>query len=304
MVNQKIDGISFPMKEPHDFSFLSRFGRVFCVFATNDSGNISFGVSDGTNKYFIKVAGAKTAHACVSTQQAVQNLKAAIPLYMDLSHPHLIQLQESFDDGDLCVAVFKWAEGECLFDHWNFEMYEKSNILPPRKQFKKLSSEKKLKAFDAVFDFLAFAESKDYVAIDFYDGSILYDFERDIVMICDIDLFRKKPVVNEMGEDFWGTNRLKSPEEYLLGAEIDSITNVFTLGALLFHYFGEYTDAEMDRMYENHAFFPCRYEAWELNRPLYEVARKAVCPDRTNRFASIHAFYTAWNEKLSKDLTD
>ena len=78
MVNQKIDGISFPMKEPHDFSFLSRFGRVFCVFATNDSGNISFGVSDGTNKYFIKVAGAKTARACVSTQQAVQNLKAAM----------------------------------------------------------------------------------------------------------------------------------------------------------------------------------------------------------------------------------
>lgn len=47
MVIQNIDGVSFPMKEAHDFSFLSKYGKVFCVFAQNDSGNISFGIEDG-----------------------------------------------------------------------------------------------------------------------------------------------------------------------------------------------------------------------------------------------------------------
>lgn len=76
-----------------------------------------------------------------------------------------------------------------------------------------------------------------YVAVDFYAGSIMYDFQTDRITICDIDLFRKKPSINDMGEDYWGTKRLKAPEEYCYGAAIDEITNVYTLGALLFDSF-------------------------------------------------------------------
>ncbi len=299
MVTQNLDGISFQMKEAHDFSFLSKYGRVFCAFDQNDSGNISFGVSNSTAKYFIKVAGAKTAHACISTEQAVQMLKAAIPLYTDLSHPHLIQLHEYFDYKDLCVAVFKWAEGDCLFDHWNFERYAKHNGISPWKRFKELPYEKRLKAIDSIFDFLVFAESKNYVAVDFYDGSIMYDVQREIVTLCDIDLFRKKPVVNDMGESFWGTKRMKAPEEYLLGADIDTVTNVFTLGALLFHFFGSYTGEEIAEMRQKQAFFPCRYETWELDESLYKTVLKAVCSDRSGRYDSIAAFYETWRTNLA-----
>jgi len=56
-------------------------------------------------------------------------------------------------------------------------------------------------------------------------------------MICDIDFFREKPVINDMGQDWWGTKRFKAPEEYILGAKIDEDTNVFTLGALIFDFF-------------------------------------------------------------------
>jgi serine/threonine-protein kinase len=45
MVTQVIDNISFQLKEPHDFSSLSKYGKMFCVFDQNDSGNISFGMS-------------------------------------------------------------------------------------------------------------------------------------------------------------------------------------------------------------------------------------------------------------------
>jgi len=294
MVTQSIDGITFKMKEVHDFSCLSRYGQVFCVFSQNDSGNISFGVDNGKEKHFIKIAGAKTAESCTSEQKAVEILKAAIPIYKNLTHPHLIQLVDHFTYDNSYVAVFKWSTGDCLFDYWNFEKYKSNSELSPVERFGNLSCDKRLNAFNTIFDFLAFTESKDYVAVDFYDGSIMYDFEKDIVTICDIDFFRKSPAINDMGENFWGTKRLKSPEEYILGAKIDSVTNVFTLGALLFHFFGSYTDDEVRRMYKESAFFPCRYETWELSESLYTTALKAVNQNKENRYDSMIAFYETW----------
>ena len=111
MTEQTINGIPFPMKELCDFSFLQAYGRVFQVFAQNDSGNISFGVSQGERRFFLKVAGAPTAYSCLSPAQAVENLRTALPLYQRLAHPSLIRLVEHFPQGELYVAVFQWAEG-------------------------------------------------------------------------------------------------------------------------------------------------------------------------------------------------
>jgi len=295
MIKQVIDDVSFDMKEAHDFTFLNKYGKVFCVFAQNDSGNISFGVDNGRQKYFIKVAGAKTTGSCRSTAEAIDALKTAIPLYSDLAHPKLIHLVEHFKHDDLYAAVFEWAEGDCLFDHWNFEFYNANpHILPPRKRFKILPREKKLNAFCSILDFLLFVESNGYVAVDFYDGSIMYDFERDAVTICDIDFFRKRPLINDMGEEYWGTKRLKAPEEYMLGAEIDTVTNVFTFGALLMHFFGCFSDDEMKEMYKRNAFFPCRYETWELSEASYKIALRAVCNERSRRYDSMKSFYQEW----------
>lgn len=294
MVTQSIDGISFQLKKEHDLSFLSRYGQVFRVFSHNDSGNISFGVRSGNQKYFIKIAGVNTARSSTSTQKSIEILKAAMPIYTELEHPNLIQLVEHYSHNDVYVAVFKWAEGDCLFDYWNFEKYKCNAEESPRERFKKLTCQKKLDAFDILFEFLSITESKGYVAVDFYDGSIMYDFECNVVTICDIDFFRKKPAVNDMGADFWGTKRLKSPEEYILGAQIDTDTNVFTLGALLFHFFGTYSGEEIKRMSDENAFFPCRFEAWELSKSLYDVALRAVSYNRLERYASIKSFYQEW----------
>ena len=295
MFMQNINGICFPLKEAHDFSFLRKYGDVFCVFATNDSGNISFGTDDGKNKRFIKIAGAKTVESCVETAEAIETLKQAVPLYSELKHPGLIKIEENYQYGDLYVVVFEWADGECLFDYWNFDYYNNNpDVKPPRKRFKELPAAKKLDAFSTMFDFLTFVESKNYVAVDFYDGSIIYDFQRDTVTICDIDFFRKKPLINGMGADFWGTKRLKSPEEYIQGAVIDTLTNVFTLGALLLHFFGSYTDAEIHKIYRENTFFPCKPETWELSDQSYKIALKAVSQDRSKRYKSMEEFQETW----------
>lgn len=300
MVTQAIDGISFPMARETDFSFLGRYGRVFQVFAHNDSGNISFGVERDGEKLFIKVAGAPTAESCLSPAQAVENLRAAAPLYRELAHPALIRLEGTFTQGPLYGAMFQWAPGECLFDHWNFERYAAQGIQPPRERFRALPVERKLAAFQAAFDFLRAVEARGFVAVDFYDGSLLYDFPTGRTTICDIDLFRRRPAFNELGADFPGTKRVKAPEEYQRGAPLDSATNVFTLGALLFHFFGHYSQEDLGRMYAENAFFPCGPQAWELGAPAYAAARRAVSPQREERFPTVEAFSRAWEAALAQ----
>lgn len=128
-------------------------------------------------------------------------------------------------------------------------------------------------------------ERKNYVAVDFYDGSILYDFKNKITKVCDIDLYQQKPFINNMGR-LWGSSRFMSPEEFEKGAAIDGRTNVFNMGAVAFSLLG----GEVDRSISK----------WDAGEELYQTATKAVHPDREGRYASIKEFYSAWKNSLRR----
>ena len=125
------------------------------------------------------------------------------------------------------------------------------------------------------------------MAIDFYDGSILYDFSTNSSKICDIDFYQHKPVINTMGK-LWGSSRFMSPEEFEMGAAIDERTNVFNMGATAFVLLG----GELDRSFSK----------WEASEELYAVALYAVDKDRTKRFSSVADFYRAWSEARHLDV--
>lgn len=301
MVQIQLDNVKFTLKETHDFSWLSAIGRVFAVFDENDSGNISFGVENEKGNFFVKVAGLATMHSFHSKEEAIFALQEAMSVYETIQHSDLIQLVRHYAIDDLYVAIFKWVDGDCLFDHWNFEIYEKNpDILPPAKRFRQLPLSRRIELSEILFSFLETVSERGYVAVDFYDGSLMYDFKNDVMTICDIDLFRKKPTWNDMGEDYWGTKRLKAPEEYEYGAVIDEITNLYTLGALIFDsFFGNYTNAEMQKRYQEHAFSPCSIENWELNAQCYEVAKKAVEKEREKRYSTIQEFHKQWKKAIA-----
>ncbi|MDC3413164.1 serine/threonine protein kinase [Terrihalobacillus insolitus] len=282
-----IDKVNFQLQEEHNFNWFKHLGNVFCTFDQQDSGNISFGVEKDGQRYFVKYAGAKPIDFTGKPQDAIKRLKMAVPVYQSLEHSHLIKLLDYFSTEDGFATVFQWFEGECLHSHWSFGGIEKyTNPKSPFYRFKKFEVEKRLKALDVIFSFHTYVESQNYVAVDFYDGSILYDFKNDETKICDIDFYRKAPSINELGKNFWGASRSKSPEEYELGAPIDSITNVFNLGAIAFGLLGGETD---------HSF-----SKWEANQGLYEVAKRAVEDDRNNRYSTVKEFYEAWKFVLNK----
>ena len=265
---QWTDGIPYKLKTPFDFSFLRKYGKVFKVFDDQDSGNICFGMSDGDKRYFVKYAGAPTERACVSTEEAVANQKRTVEIYKELAHPTLIRYISSEEIGGGFAMIFDWLDAECPHP-----MYPLS-----RRKFMQLPMEKRVRIFEDILDFHIHVSKQNYVAIDFYDGSILYDFEQERTAICDIDFYVKAPYINQMGR-LWGSSRFMSPEEFILGAVIDEITNVYAMGATAFALF-----SNSDRSPEK----------WPLDMRLYEVVKRAVSDERSRRQQSIVQLIEEW----------
>ena len=101
------------------------------------------------------------------------------------------------------------------------------------------------------------------------------------------------------GMEWFGMKRLKAPEEYVKGDVIDEQTNIFTLGALMFEFFGSFSDEEMKRRYSDHRFLPCACSDWQLNEESYRVAVKAVSLSRNERYRTFAEFYADWKEAVS-----
>lgn len=288
MINQVIDGIKFKLREYQDFSWLNDYGIVFCVIDETGSGCISFGIKKNNKKYFFKIAGAKTVNAEISEEESIKLLKEAVEKYKYIKHENLIKLVDAFTYKEFYVVIYEYAEGECLFDHWHFDRYEENKEIPPLMKFKSLPVEKRLKVVDKLFSFFESFIDAGYVSVDFYDSSIIYNFENDDVAFCDIDLFRKRPTVNELGKDYFGTKRLKAPEENELGAMIDEQTSLFTLGAIIFDMFSNILNTK--ERYNKGCFIPNKVETFELNNDIYNVLLKATTYDRNNRYKTIKDF--------------
>ena len=272
MIYQTVDDVSFRMKKRSDFSFLHNYGKVFKVFDDQDSGNICFGVSDGKRKLFIKFAGAMTAEYDGAPEDAVQRLRSVVPLYREIQSDYLIRFLGTDEICGGFAMIFEWAEGKCMA-----RMYPEEH-----RSIMALPVDRKMAVFSDVTRFLHDVNRQGYIAIDFYDGSIMYDEQTGKTTICDIDFFRKKPCVNDMGR-MWGSERFLSPEEYTRGTVLDEVTNVFTLGKTGFALF-----ADSD---EDAGTFP-------LDRHFYEVLKKAVSVDRNERYASIKEFAYSWDNTI------
>lgn len=269
---QYFDAIPYKLKAPFDFSFIEKYGKVFKVFDDQDSGNICFGTKKDGERYFVKFAGAPTEQYDGDPDDAIARLKATVPIYAALRHKNLIEYITTKEIDGGFAMIFKWVDGECMG-----RMYPAS-----RRKFVTMPTEIRLSVFNDVLSLFKYIALAGYVAIDFYDSSIMYDFDKMHTTICDIDFFRETPCVNDMGR-MWGSSRFMSPEEFKLGATLDEVTNVYTVGATAFALFADYAR-------------DC--EAWTLSDKLYAVALKAVNDSRDERQQSIRQFIDEWEAAI------
>jgi len=265
---QRVDGISVKLKKPFDFSFLSKYGKVFKVFDEQRSGNICFGTEKDGCRYFIKFAGASTVNYSGKPEEIIALLKSAATTYHDLSHPNLIHMVGTEKVKNGFAIIFDWTDAVCAGRDYPAS----------REKFLALSVDTRMAVYEDVMAFHAHAARKGYVAVDFYDGNIMYDFEQGRTVICDIDLYQKSPYVGWLGR--WGSASFVSPEEVTQGAIMDEITTVHTMGQTAFALF-----ADSDRSLEK----------WLLSERLYDVVKRAVSDKRGERQQSIRQLIEEWN---------
>ena len=199
--------------------FLAGVGEIFAVFdqRTQDSGNASYGVEVGGRRYFVKTAGdpddddsARLNHA-----ERVGLLRNAAELARSVRHPALPKFHGVVESPRAPMPVYEWADG-----HLVRKALARVRALPASEVAGML---------DTVFDLHAALAERGWVACDFYDGAMIYDFQRRRVRAVDLDCYRRGAFVNKMGRMF-GSSRFMAPEEFELGAVIDERTTVFTLG--------------------------------------------------------------------------
>lgn len=277
MGTEWLDGISFELRRPFDLSFLQAYGRAFCAFDQQDSGCLAFGMERNGVKRFVKLAGAPTVRYTGPEGRPEAQLRAAVAVYQALAHPALPRVLDHHPVPGGYLVAFEWREGACMGKQYHAQG-----------RFFALPAAERVALFEQALAFHQAVNQRGYLAVDFYDGSILYDFERRLVTVCDVDHYRPGPFVNTMGR-MYGSSRFMAPEEFILGARIDGRTNVFTLGAAAFVLLGGGLDRSA--------------EAWQAGEPLRRAALAAVEPDPRRRYPSLDAFRAAWAQARAEAAT-
>jgi serine/threonine-protein kinase len=189
------------------------------VFDQQDSGCVSYGaVADG-QRWFVKVARDLGGEA---------SLENALRLHSVVRHPAIVRPLRAFRSGALAL-VYPWVEGRVL-NHASRSGSDRSAL----EEFQRLSVTAVRAAIATVLDAHVCVAAHGFVAVDLYDGCLLYDFAREQMHVIDLDEYHDGPFVLT-AERLPGSLRYMAPEESQRGAMIDERTNVYTLGRMVHH---------------------------------------------------------------------
>ncbi len=252
-------------------------GVVFAEFGdqTQDSGNISYGIQVERERYFVKTAGTvNDPRPSLDHPARVALLRNAVRLNASVSHPLLPGLLGIIESPDGPLLIYPWLDGELV----GVPREQRDNPVSAFQRFRRLPSATLYTCLDSLFDLHEVLAHSGWIAGDFCDGSLLYDFVAGQLWAVDLDCYHHGHVINDQGRMF-GSTRFMAPEEFERGALIDEQTTVFVLGraGLVF-----LSDGSLN------------VEPFRGSRPLFDVIVKACQPDRARRFASVAAFFSAW----------
>ena len=259
------------------YASLSRIGTVFATFGreTQGSGNISYGVQVGDERFFCKTAGVPDEeHATLPHPDRVALLANAVRVAEDVRHPTRPELLRVLDSAYGPMLVYAWVDGELLRSPPELRQDPAS----AERRFRRLPIPRILGCLDALFDLHERLAAAGRIAVDFYDGCLIYDFDSGQLSVVDLDNYHVGPFRNERGRMF-GSTRFMAPEEFEKGARIDERTNVFTMGRSVLLYLGDGTR-------DPAGFFG--------PRDLFDVAARACEPRREERYGSMADFCQAW----------
>ena len=251
---------------------VSTRGEVFVTIDGHDSGCTSYGITgaDGVRR-FVKVAFGSDRW----------QLERAIVFHAKVTAPNVLQMADSFrlldpDGSENGIGVvYPFLDSTILNDPTAPGATHHDDPGSALQRFIDEPTERILGVLDAIVDaHLAIAE-QGFVAVDFYDGCVMYDFGTGEVQLVDLDLYTEGPYTLTAARQF-GSTRFMAPEEFCRGAVIDQRTTVFTLGRAAMVLLGP--DAHR-----------------RLGLELSDAVDRATQPLAADRWPDVSAFARAWH---------
>ncbi|GHB59160.1 hypothetical protein GCM10010347_31380 [Streptomyces cirratus] len=247
---------------------LDGLGTVFRTFDDQDSGCTSYGLAAGGGRWFVKTA---------SAPQAVSSLRRAMAVHRAVSHAAVVPLVHSFTTDTGPALVYPWMSGEVLYHPTRSRQGGRTAPGSPMARFRKLPLSRVHAALASLLSAHLAVERAGFVAVDLYDGCLLYDFDAHRMVLCDLDEYRPGPFTVE-GDRLPGSRRYMAPEEFVRGAVIDVRTTVFNLGRAL-RLLLDAGDAEAQ---------------WRGTPGRLAVIERATVPEPEGRWPSVRALVAAW----------
>jgi len=269
-----------PLLDTHIFegdfeAYLASVGDVFVVHRGHDSHNTSYGVRVDGRPWFVKYT---------EQPEAMPYLESALRFHAAVQHPAIVPLVgwlRGLRGPRGLAIVHDWADGEILNDPLAPGSLPRHDPNSAQARFRALPVPEILAALDTIFDAHLAVAAADFVSVDFYDGSIIYDFVERTVQLCDLDSYRPGPYTLDCDRQF-GSSRFMPPEEFQHGATIDQRTMVFTLGRTAFVFLSSGPRGEPDE------------DRWRASSELYAVAQTATQLDPRQRYTTVAEFVAAW----------
>jgi hypothetical protein len=254
--------------------FLRQAGEVFAVYRGHDSGNTSAGVSIDGRRWFVKWA---------AEPEAICHLESAVRLHTAVRHPAIAALRAWFTFASGLAVVHDWVRGEVLNDPLAPGALPRADRRSAFARFRRLPVRDVLAAYGTVLDAHRAVAGRGFVAVDFYDGCLIYDFAGRAIWLCDLDSYRPGPYVLDRDRQY-GSARFMAPEESTKGATIDERSTVFTLGRTAFVLLSHGQRGEQNR------------DLWRAGDALFQVATTATRPHPADRYQSVAELIGAWQD--------
>lgn len=259
-------------------AYLRRVGEVFRVFGNQDSGCVAYGVRWGGTgeRWLVKEA---------VTDRGQESLERAWAFHRAVRHPVIVpQVHRiAVRDGDRTAVVMPWRDGEVLYDPAERGRGDRTNPGSPMARFRALPLHRVEQAFARILDAHLAVEAAGHVAVDLYDGAMLYDFHTAEMHLVDLDEYRPGPFTLHT-DRLPGSRRFMAPEEFERGAVVDIRTTVYALGRT--------ARLLLDATDEEHA--------WRGNAAQLSVLERATRPDPRQRFANVGQFAIEWRTASGK----
>lgn len=219
--------------------------------------------------------------------EAIAWLESARNFHADVQHPAIPSVLHHFETATGLGLVEEWGEGEVLTDGYDEAVLPPDHSQSTYRRFLGLPIDEIVDAIgQLVAAHIAVAKS-GYVAVDLYDGCVLYDFTTGTVKLIDLDHYRRSPYVLDVDRQI-GSSSYMAPEEFRRGATIDERTMVHTLGRMALVYLG---CARKD---------VARGDDFRGSEAQFKTATKACSSDPDLRFQTVEEFAAAWRSRSER----